>query len=373
MRFSTAAVHAGQEVDPSTGAVIPPLHLAVTFEQKVQDPLKYFYGRGENPTRESLEKCLSALEGAGDALAFSSGQAAGASVFSLLKPGDEFLCSDDLYGGTLDLFGFIKNGSNISFKLVDMTNADIVEASISPATKLIWIETPTNPTLKISDISRICEIARRNNVKVLVDNTFASPYLQRPLLLGADFVLYSATKYLAGHGDVISGALIIRDADDYRNLFRYRTATGAIPSPIDCYLVQRGIKTLSIRMERQISNTKRLVDLLSNSKNVSRVIYPGLATHPQYEICKKQMKEPGAIISFEYTGNANEFMHGLEYFHCAVSLGSVFSLIECPAMMTHRVLSPEKKEALGISDRLLRLSVGIEDIADLEDDLSRFL
>lgn len=373
MRFSTAAVHAGQEVDPETGSVIPPLHMAVTYEQKVQDPLRYFYGRGENPTREGLERCLSNLEGAGSALAFSSGQAAGASVFSLLKPGDEFLCSDDVYGGTLDLFGVIKESSQISYKPVDLTNAELVESAISASTKLIWVETPTNPMLKIVDLARICEIAKRHNVKVLVDNTFASPYLQRPLLLGADFVLCSATKYLAGHGDVISGALIIQDADDFKKLFRYRTATGAIPSPFDCYLVHRGIKTLGIRVERQVSNTQTLVDLLSKSKKVSRVIYPGSATHPQYEICRKQMRAPGAMVSFEYTGNVSELMHGLDYFHCAVSLGSVFSLIECPAMMTHRGITPEKKAQLGITDGLLRLSVGIEDVADLAEDLSKFL
>ncbi len=238
---------------------------------------------------------------------------------------------------------------------------------------MIWIETPSNPTLKIVDLARVCAIAKKHGIQVVVDNTFASPYLQKPFDFGADFVLYSTTKYLSGHGDVIGGALISRDVDDHNKLYKYRTVTGAIPSPFDCYMVHRGIKTLGVRLDRQLFNTQGLVSLLSESKKVSRVIYPGLPSHPQYDICKTQMRAAGAIISFEYTGNPFEFMHGLDYFHCAVSLGSVFSLIECPAMMTHRCLSAENKKKLGISDKLLRISVGIEDIADLEQDLSKFL
>lgn len=373
MKFNTIAVHAGQEADPATGAVIPPLYLATTFAQERQEPLRYFYGRGESPTREALETNLAALEGGGFALAFSSGQAAGAAALSLLRPGDQFLCSDDVYGGTLDLFQALAESSGLVFRAVDMCDLQALRAAFTDRTRLVWIETPTNPMLKLADIAEICAIARRRGVPVLVDNTFASPYLQRPMDLGADFVLYSTTKYLAGHGDVIGGALISRSEDHHRTLAKCRTVTGAIPGPLDCYLVHRGIKTLGLRVERQVANARVLVEQLQRSEKVSRVIYPGLASHPQSQLCSRQMAGPGAIISFEYLGDVTALMHRLEFFRCAVSLGAVFSLIECPAVMTHRAVPADKKSLLGITPGLVRLSVGIEDVADLSADLAAHL
>lgn len=373
MKFDTLAVHLGQEPDPTTGAVVPPLHLASTFAQENQEPLRYFYGRGENPTREALERCLAALDGSAWALAFASGQAAGAAALGLLRPGDTFLSSDDVYGGTLDLFQALENTSGLRHRKVDMSDLQAVEAGLSGDVRLVWIETPTNPTLKLADLSAICSLAKRRGALVLVDNTFASPYLQRPLEFGADFVLYSTTKYLAGHGDVIGGALIAREESQHRALAKHRTVTGAIPGPLDCYLVHRGIKTLGLRVERQVANARALVELLQRSPKVSRVNYPGLASHPQHALCARQMSGPGAIVSFEYLGDVTALMHGLDYFRCAVSLGAVFSLIECPALMTHRVVPDELKRSLGITPNLVRLSVGIEDIADLSADLMRHL
>jgi len=373
MKFDTIAVHVGQEPDPVTGAVVPPLHLASTFAQENQEPLRYFYGRGENPTREALERCLAALEGSEHALAFASGQAAGAAVLGLLRPGDTFLCSDDVYGGTLDLFQALEASSGLRHRKVDMSDLEAVEVALSGDVRLVWIETPTNPTLKLADLRAICALAKRREALVLVDNTFASPYLQRPLDLGADLVLYSTTKYLAGHGDVIGGALISRDESHHRVLAKHRTVTGAVPGPLDCYLVHRGVKTLGLRVERQVANARKLVEQLERSPRISRVIYPGLESHPQHALCERQMSGPGAIVSFEYLGDVTALMHGLKYFHCAVSLGAVFSLIECPALMTHRVVPDEFKRSLGITPNLIRLSVGIEDIADLSADLARYL
>lgn len=375
MEFNTIAIHTGQTRDVKTGAIIPPLYLSTTFEQSTQDPLKYFYSRGENPTRENLEECLAALEGDGQAVCFSSGQAASAAVLSLLEPGDEYISSNDIYGGTLSLFESIKKTNNINFKLVDLTQIEELKDAITEETKLIWIESPTNPLLKIIDIREISDfiLSLNREIKVVVDNTFASSYLQKPLDLGADFVLYSTTKYFSGHADVVGGALICKQNEYFQRIYNYRTVTGAVPSPFDCFLIHRGIKTLSLRIDRQVQNAKLVVEFLLRSNKVLQVIYPGLETHPQYNICTQQMKQPGAIISFKYKGDVNELMYNLKYFHCAVSLGAVNSLIECPYTMTHRNLSVDSKKSLGLSNDIVRLSVGTEDFNDLKEDLSRFL
>jgi len=371
LEFNTKCVHYQQPPDSESGSVIPPLSLSTTFDQSAQSELKYFYGRGENPTREQLEHCLAGIEGSGKALTYSSGQAAANAVLDLLKPGDEFISSDDVYGGTLGLFDLAKSSRKLIYQQVDTSNYDELEASINSQTKLIWIESPTNPMLKVTDIQRVCDLASRHGIKVLVDNTFCTPYLQTCMDLGADFVLYSTSKFISGHGDAIGGALVCKD-EYFNTLFSNRTVTGAIPSPFDCYIIHRGIKTLGLRLDKQCENAKLIAEFLKQSNKVGKIYYPGLDCHPQYELASRQMRKSGALISFEYHGNVEKLLHGLSLFHCAVSLGTVFSLIECPALMTHRNIPRSLKVKLGLNDNLIRLAIGIEDPDDLIQDLTPF-
>ncbi|MCX7748938.1 MAG: PLP-dependent aspartate aminotransferase family protein [Clostridia bacterium] len=371
--FNTRAIHVGQKPDKTTGAVVPPIYLTSTYDQNQVDELKYFYSRGENPTRFSLEETIASLDNAKYALAFSSGQAAGLAAMSFLKPGDRILSVDDVYGGTYNLFKSQREEKNVEFEFIDMTKPDNLHEAIKSDVRLIWIETPTNPLLKIIDIEAVCKIARSRNIKVLVDNTFLTSYLQNPLELGADFVLYSTTKYFSGHLDVIGGALVFNDDETYEKLKFYQTTAGAVPSPFDSWILSRGLKTLGLRMDKHVENALSIADFLEKSPKVEKVIYPGLKSHPQYELAKKQMRKPGGIISFYYKGDIAAFMKNLELFSCAVSLGGVNSLIECPALMTHRPIPREERLRQGISDSLIRLSVGIEDIDDLIKDLENHL
>jgi cystathionine beta-lyase/cystathionine gamma-synthase len=372
MEFNTKLVQVGQEAHPGTGDVVPPIHIASTFEQRAQDDLRYFYGRGENPTREALERCLASLEDAAHALAFSSGQAAGAAALSLLSPGQKLVASDDVYGGTFSLFSMLPR-YGITVEHVDLTDPAKAEAALTPDTGLVWIETPTNPLLKVTDIAAVTERAHAVGAKVLVDNTFASPVIQRPLALGADITLYSTTKFISGHSDVIGGALVYGSDDLHSEFFRYRTAAGNVPGAFDCFLLHRGLKTMSLRVERQNANAERLVELLLASPKAGAVHYPGLAEHPQHEVAKRQMDGFGSIITFEYLGDVPKLLENVEAFAVAVSLGSVRSLIECPALMTHRPIPAETRAELGITDNLVRLAVGIEDVRDLAADLTRAL
>jgi cystathionine beta-lyase/cystathionine gamma-synthase len=370
MKFETRLVHSGHEAEAPYGDVVPPIHLASTYDQNHQDPLRYFYARGENPTRERLEQCLASLEDAAHALAFSSGQAAGITALSLVTPGKKVIASDDIYGGTYALFTTLAQ-YQVAVEYVDLTEPERLSRALTDDVALVWIETPTNPLLKVADVPELCRIAHQKGVPVLVDNTFASPVLQRPLELGADITLYSTTKFIAGHSDVIGGALVYNDGSFHDRFLRYRTAAGNIPGPLDCYLVHRGLKTLSLRVERQVANTIRIVEFLRRSPAVGRIYYPGLETHPQYELARRQMSGPGAIVTFEYQGDAAGLMKHCKLFACAVSLGSVRSLIECPALMTHRPIPKETRLRLGIDDNLIRLAVGIESSDDLIADLAQ--
>ncbi|MEE1930145.1 PLP-dependent aspartate aminotransferase family protein [Streptomyces sp. TRM 70351] len=372
MEFDTKLVKVGQQADTRTGDIVPPIHVATTFEQRSQSDLRYFYGRGENPTREALEECLASLEDAPHALAFSSGQAAGATALSLLSPGQRLISSDDVYGGTYSLFSTLgKYGITVEY--TDLTDPDALAATLGDDVGMIWVETPTNPLLKVADITALAALARPRGIPVLVDNTFASPALQQPLALGADISLYSTTKFISGHSDVIGGALVHRSDDYQRAFFAYRTAYGNVPGALDCYLLHRGLKTMSLRVERQNRTAERLVAQLLESPKVGAVHYPGLADHPQHAVAARQMSGFGSVVSFEYLGDPQELLKRTELFAVAVSLGSVHSLIECPALMTHRPVPPETRAALGISDRLMRLAVGIEDAGDLAADLRNAL
>jgi len=372
MEFDTKLIQVGQEPTPGTGDVIPPIHLATTYEQRAQDDLRYFYGRGENPTREALERCLASLEGAAHALAFSSGQAAGATALSLLRPGSVLVSSDDVYGGTFSLFATLEH-HGIQVEYHDLSDPEVVATALRPGVDMVWIETPTNPLLKITDIAAVCERAHAHGTPVLIDNTFASPVLQQPLALGADITLYSTTKFISGHSDVIGGALVYQRDDFHQAFASYRTAAGNVPSPFDCFLLHRGLKTLSLRVDRQNASTLRIVDLLQASPKVGTVHYPGLADHPQHHVAKAQMSGFGSIVTFEYHGAVPDLLQRVERFAVAVSLGSVRSLIECPALMTHRPIPAETRKALGITDSMVRLAVGIEDVRDLLADLDQAL
>lgn len=372
MRFDTKLVQLGQEPQPGTGDLIPPLHLASTFDQRAQTDLKYFYGRGENPTREGLERCLASLEDAAHALAIASGQAAGATALSLLEPGQILVSSDDVYGTTFSLFGTLER-YGIKVEYHDLSDPDVAAAAVREGVGLVWIETPTNPMLKVADIATISRRTKALGIPLLVDNTFGSPALQQPLALGADISLYSTTKFVSGHSDVIGGALVYQSDDFHRAFFSHRTVTGSVPGAFDCYLVHRGLKTLSLRVDRQNSNTQRIVELLQSSEKVGRLHYPGLPDHPHHEVAKAQMQQFGSIVTFEYLGDVSKMLERVERFAVAVSLGSVRSLIESPALMTHRPIPPETRRRLGITDNLIRLSVGIEDPRDLVADLEQAL
>ena len=368
MRFDTRLVHSGHETVPGAGDLVPPVHLATTYDRFAQDPPRYFYARGENPTREALEDCLAAIEDARFGTVFASGQAAAAAALSLLAPGQRVVCSDDVYGGTYALMSTLDKYGIVVHR-ADLADPERARRALAGDVRLVWVETPTNPLLKITDLRLITALARERGALVLVDNTFASPALQRPLALGADISLHSTTKFVAGHGDVLGGALLCDDPALHTAFAEHRTITGGVPGALDCYLVHRGVKTLSLRVARQVTTARAVADALTAVPAVTEVSYPGLPAHPQHELAARQMSAPGSIISFRYRGDPEKLMARTRLFTCAVSLGGVHSLIECPALMTHRPIPRATRLAAGITDDLIRLSVGIEDPADLLEDL----
>ncbi|KAF2514635.1 cystathionine gamma-synthase [Flavobacterium foetidum] len=379
MKFNTKVIHGGQHHDPSTGAVMPPVYQTSTFVQTSPGkPLAdYEYSRASNPTRTALEDALASIENGTRGLAFSSGLAATDCVLRSFKAGDEIIAMDDLYGGTYRMFSRIYKDSGIKFHFVDMTNIDKLKALINENTKLIWVETPTNPLMKLADIAEVAKITKEKNILLAVDNTFATPYLQKPLDLGADIVMHSATKYLGGHSDVIAGALIVKDAALGDQLHFQQFATGATLGPMDSFLVLRGIKTLALRVQRHCENGEKVVEYLSNHPKIKTVYYPGLKTHPFHEIAKKQMKAFGGMVSFDFKSGKKEdsiaFLEKLKVFTLAESLGGVESLANHPALMTHASIPADKRAEVGINDDLVRLSVGIEDADDLIADLEQAL
>ncbi|GAA2534954.1 trans-sulfuration enzyme family protein [Winogradskya humida] len=371
MRFDTRLVHEGQTPSPGSGDIVPPLHLAVTYSRSAQDPPRYFYSRGENPTREDLERCLAALEDVGFATAYASGQAAAMTALSLLRAGDRLVASDDVYGGTHQLLDLAR-AQGVTVDQVDLSDAQHRDSALAQAAgrlDMVWLESPSNPLLKIADIAAVSAVAHDRGALVLVDNTLASPALQQPLALGADISLYSATKFLGGHLDVLGGALVYDSADLHERFLAYRTMAGNAAGAMDCFLIHRGVKTLSLRVARQVDNARAVVAALTAQPAVAAVHFPGLAEHPGHEIACRQMRGPGALASFEYQGDPAALMDRCRLFAPAVSLGGVRSLIECPAFMTHRPVPRETRLRLGVTDNLIRLSMGIEDPADLVDDL----
>ena len=381
MKFSTNAIRIGEVPQFDKGAsgdVVAAIHLASTFaRKKVKEPTSgYEYSRSGNPTRDALEKKLASLENAKFGLAFASGLAAETTLLlALIKTGDHIVAFNDLYGGTKRLFNtiFAKNfGVEISY--VDATDSENIEKNIRKNTSLVWLETPTNPMMKLADIEKISKIAHSKGVLVVVDNTFATPYLQKPLDLGANIIIHSTTKYINGHSDSIGGAIMLSDAKLYESIKFVQNAAGAILSPFDSYLTMRGIKTLGIRMEKHSSNAQTIAQFLETHSKVKKVHYPGLRTHPQHEFAKKQMTSFGGVVSFEYNGNEEQtiaFLENLKIFSVAESLGGVESLVDHPATMTHAANSKEERQSAGITDSLVRLSVGIEDIEDLLEDLKQ--
>jgi cystathionine gamma-lyase len=376
MKFATKAIHVGEEPGlGSKGDVVVPIHLSTTFARReVEKPTGgYEYSRTGNPTRDALELRLAALEESKHALAFASGLAAEASLaLSLLKKGDHVVAFDDLYGGTRRLFSQTLSNFGLDFSYVDAREARNVDRAVGKRTKMIWLESPTNPLLKICDIKAISEVAASHQITTVVDNTFMSPYFQNPLRLGADVVLHSATKYLGGHSDVLGGAIMTSNEEIFTKVKFNQNAIGAVPSPFDCFLLLRGMKTLAVRMERHQSNAITVAEHLEAHPGVENVIYPGLKSHPQYDLGKRQMSGSGGVVSFEVKGTLRDvkrFLRRVKVFSLAESLGGVESLIEHPASMTHASVPAKAREGLGITDRLVRASVGIEDVSDLIEDL----
>lgn len=378
MKFNTKTIHGGQEHDKAYGAVMPPIYQTSTYAQSTPGGHKgYEYSRTHNPTRNALENAFASIENGNYGLAFGSGLAAIDAVVKLLKPGDEVVSTNDLYGGTYRLFTKIYEDFGIKFHFIGMENADNVEAFINDNTKLIWVETPTNPMMNIIDIKSIATTAKKHNVLLAVDNTFATPYLQQPLDLGADIVMHSATKYMGGHSDVVMGALIVKDKELADQLYFIQNASGAVCGPQDSFLVLRGIKTLHVRMQRHCENGKAVAEYLASHPKVENVYWPGFESHPNHEVAKAQMKDFGGMISFTTKGNnyeeAIKVVEKLKIFTLAESLGGVESLSGHPASMTHASIPKEEREKTGVVDSLIRLSVGIEDEADLIDDLKQAL
>ena len=375
--LETLAIHAGQEPDPLHGGVMPNLVLSTTFAQpEPGKPLRFDYSRSGNPTRQSLEACLAALEHAAFGFAFASGSAAATTLLHTLAPGDHVVCGDDVYGGTYRLFMRVMRGFGIETTFVDASDVGRFEAAFTPKTKLAWVESPTNPLLKLADLRALSTVSRARGVPLAVDNTFASPVLQRPLDLGADVVLHSATKYLNGHSDVVGGALLVNDAGLAERLRFLQNAMGAVPSPFDCYLVLRGLKTLPVRMERHSQTALALATRLADHGAVERVHYPGLAAHPQHELAARQMRGPGGMMSLVLAGGepaARRFLQSLRWFALAESLGGVESLAESPPLMTHASIPRDVRASIGIADGLVRLSVGLEHLEDLWADLEQAL
>jgi cystathionine beta-lyase/cystathionine gamma-synthase len=373
LALDTLAVHAGQPPDPVSGAVMMPIVLASTFAQSAPGEHRGFeYSRSGNPTRNALEACVAALEKGKHGFAFASGLGASTTILHTLKPGDHVLSGDDVYGGTFRLLDKVLAPMGVTSTFVDMSNPDDVARAIRKETKMVWLETPTNPMLKIFDIAAVAAIAKKQGARVIVDNTFATPILQSPLDLGADAVLHSTTKYLNGHSDVVGGAIVTSDDELAERVRFLQNAMGAVPSPFDCYMVLRGIKTLSVRMERACASAATIAEKLAGHAKVERVHFPGLSSHRGHAVAKKQMRGFGAMITFVLKGgidSSRKFLSALEIFACAESLGGVESLAEHPAIMTHASVPPEQRRALGIDDGLVRLSVGVEAEADLWADL----
>lgn len=376
MKFGTKAIHAGIEPDPATGAIMTPIYQTSTYVQNAPGDHKgYEYARTKNPTRTALEASLAALENGRYGICFASGMAAMDAVMKILRPGDEILSTNDLYGGSYRLITKVYEPFGLKGKFIDMHNADNIEKHINKNTKLIWLETPTNPMLNIVDIKKICRIAKKKKVMICVDNTFASPYLQNPLDLGADIVLHSATKYIGGHSDVILGAVVVKTKKLADQLHFIQNAAGAIPGPQDCFLTLRGIKTLHIRVEQACRNAKRIAKFLSKHPKVSKVYYPGLKDHPNHDIATVQMRNYGAMVSFDFENDdfkvATKVLKNTKLFALAESLGGVESLIGHPASMTHASIPKKERMKVGLTDSLIRLSIGIEDVEDLIDDLEQ--
>ena len=376
MKFNTKAIHAGQKPEETSGAVMPPVFHTSTYAQESPNVHKgYDYARVGNPTRTSLENLIAGLENADECACFSSGVASIDAILKTLKPGDHVISTNDLYGGTYRLFRQVFEPYGIQFSFVDMTRNEEVEQAVTPKTRLIWIETPTNPLLRIIDIETVSKIAKKAGALSVVDNTFASPYLQQPLNLGADAVMHSTTKYLGGHSDAIGGAVATSNKELMEKLrFQVKT-TGAVPGPMDCYLILRGIKTLHVRVQRSVENAKQIADYLSKHPKVELIYYPGLKTHPQHELAARQMNDFGAMVSFSLKDDsmkaATAFMSNTRIFTLAESLGGVESLISHPASMTHGSIPKDVREKAGLMDSLIRLSVGIEDAEDLIEDLKQ--
>ncbi len=375
MKSATKYIHAGSHPDPSTGAIMTPVYMTSTYVQEAPGVNKgYEYARSQNPTRTALEEALAVIENGKYGLAFSSGVAATDAVIKLLNPGDEVICANDMYGGTYRLFTKVFERFGIVFRYVDTTHAANVEAAITANTKLVWLETPTNPLMNITDIAAVAAITKAKKLILVVDNTFASPALQNPLDLGADIVMHSATKYLGGHSDVIQGALVINDTELRDKLYFIQKSCGAVPGPMDCFLVLRGIKTLGIRMKAHCENGKIIANWLRSNPKVSKVYWPGFEDHAGYAVAKKQMKDFGGMISFELKNDsveeAKRVLSSTHLFALAESLGGVESLINHPASMTHASIPREERIKNGLSDSLIRLSVGIEDADDLVADLA---
>jgi cystathionine gamma-lyase len=378
MKFGTKTIHAGVHPDPTTGAIMTPIYQTSTYAQKSPGDHKgYEYSRTHNPTRTQLQNALAALENGKFGLCFASGMAAIDAVVKLFKPGDEIISTNDLYGGSYRIFTKIFQNYGIKFSFIPMGDITTVEDYITPNTKMIWLETPTNPLLNIIDIKGAATIAKKHNILLAVDNTFATPYLQTPLDLGADLVMHSLTKYMGGHSDVVMGALILNDEDLAQRLAFIQNASGGTPGPQDCFLLLRGLKTLHVRMQRHCENGRAVAEYLQNHPKVEKVFWPGFATHPNHQVAREQMRDFGGMISFVLQGDRQEdaikVLEKLKYFTLAESLGGVESLSGHPASMTHASIPQVERLKGGLSDSLIRLSVGIEDIEDLLEDLKQAL
>jgi len=376
MKFNTKTIHGGQEHDKAYGSVMPPIYQTSTYAQSTPGGHKgYEYSRTHNPTRNALENAFASIENGKYGLAFGSGLAAIDAIIKLLQPGDEVISTNDLYGGTYRLFTKIFEGFGIKFHFIGMENAINIENYVNSNTKLIWVETPTNPMMNIIDIKATSVVAKKHNILLAVDNTFATPYLQQPLELGADIVMHSATKYLGGHSDVVMGALVVKDKELADKLYFIQNASGAVCGPQDSFLVLRGIKTLHVRMQRHCENGKAIAEYLESHPKIENVYWPGFENHPNHQVAKSQMKDFGGMISFTTKGNnydeAIKIVEKLEVFTLAESLGGVESLAGHPASMTHASIPNEEREKTGVVDSLIRLSVGIEDIDDLKQDLKQ--
>lgn len=377
MRFESQVIHAGVEPEPTSGAVMTPIFQTSTYAQASPGETKgYEYSRTDNPTRTVLQTNLAALENANKALVFASGMASIDAVLNLFKQGDHIVAGNDLYGGTYRLMARIATQRGLEFSFVEMQDLDAVRAAMRPETRLVWIESPTNPLLRLVDVDAISKIVHEGGALLGVDNTFMSPYFQKPLDLGADIVMHSMTKYLNGHSDVVMGALMVRDEELYERLKYLQNAIGAVPSPFDCWLVLRGLKTLAVRMDRHATNAAKVAQWLEEHPKVERVVYPGLPSHPDHELAVRQTTGHGGMITFFLTGGleeASRFLSRVKLFVCAESLGGVESLIEHPAIMTHASVPPEIRAEIGLTDSLIRASIGIEAVEDIIEDLAQAL